>query len=200
MADYSIFTKCASDWEVTSYGDFGAYAGVGGKIAHMKFRSPILKTSMHTAFVMGGVGVGVEFKLSLFTQLMKAVENIWKSAKSAQAEKNYTKLICHRPFSLDDIDQANAGTAETAFVVAFGYAVGVVHASASSRGPCKGAFIFSIPASVDADYGLKMEAAASGGYFLGLNNKYGAMMADDRWEREKSRKASDPLIRPAGGF
>lgn len=47
----------ASDWETASYGDVGAFAGVGAKISHHAFHSPSLKLTVQTSFLQVGSGL-----------------------------------------------------------------------------------------------------------------------------------------------
>ena len=200
MRDLKKFRQLAADWKITSLGDFGAFAGYGAKIGHYRFYSPSIGIKMHTALILVGVGVGADIAPSFLSGLNSMFDNLTKAKDAAFSESNYAAVDCHRAFSLMDIDGAKASTVETALSIPFGYKTAFFHTSGSPLGPASGALIFSVPASVDPTYGLKAEAAATSGVFIGLDNYHYEAMAQDRQKREMSRRPSDPLVRPAGGF
>jgi len=194
MSDLSYFTKTASDWRITSYGDVGAYVGYGGKVSHMKFYSPSLNLRLNTVLLLVGIGAGVDVSPTFLKGANTALENFFKGKDSVNAESGYKTLACHKPFSLNDIDGATCGAIDTAASIPFGYKTGFFHASAN------GNLIFSVPAVVEPNFGFKLEAAAAAGRFFSLGNQYLAAMNEGRKQRELGRTPSSPLVRPAGGF
>lgn len=195
MTQYSYFSSTATDWKITGYGDVGGYLGYGGKLAHLKFFSPSLKLYLNAVHLQVGLGVGVDISPKFLQHANATYENFLKTKDAYYVESRYTPLICHRPFSLNDIDQARSGSIDTAVSIPFGYKTGFCHVSND-----QGALLFSIPASVDPCYGFKFEASMSGGIIYSLGNKYLAAINESRKNRELSRRPSDPLVRPAGGF
>jgi hypothetical protein len=200
MNNIASFSKTAMDWKITSYGDIGGFAGYGGKLAHFRFYSPSLNLKMHTILASAGVGVGLNVTPGFLSSVKNALERFFKAKGAATAESSYTALECHRPFSLNDIDGANAGAIDTALAITFGYKVGYCHCSGSKSGPAGGALIFSIPASVDPTFTITAEASSSAGIFISLDGSNLAQIDNSRREREFARRPSDPLVRPAGGF
>lgn len=192
-----IYGKKVNDWKITSLGDIGGFAGPGAKISHFRFYSPTLGKKANTVLIQVGFGVGGEVKLDLPKIVYSLYENLTKAKGAVTAEKNYTQLVCHIPFSLDDIDHANCGNIDTGIAIPFGYKSGFCHASSSD-----GRLMFSVPASVDPIFSVmvKMEASVSAGVFILLENRQYASMAASRREREFARTPSSPLVRPAGGF
>lgn len=188
------------DWKITSYGDIGGFAGYGGKLSHFRFYSQSLGLKMHTILVTVGVGVGVDVTPGFLSMAKNALERFFKVQGAVSAESNYTALECHKPFSLNDIDGANAGAIDTALAITFGYKVGYCHCSGNPLGPAGGALIFSIPASVDPTFTVTAEASSSAGVFVSLDGSHLAQINNSRREREFARRPSDPLVRPAGGF
>lgn len=195
MANQSYFTLTAADWKITGYGDVGGYLGYGGKVSHMKFHSPSLKLYLNAVHLQVGLGAGADISPKFLSQANTAYENFIKGRDAYNTESRYTPLICHRPFSLNDIDHARSGSIDTAVSIPFGYKTGFCHVSND-----KGLLLFSVPASVDACYGFKFEASMAGGIIFSLGNEYLAAINESRKNRELSRRPSDPLVRPAGGF
>lgn len=195
MADYSYFNLTATDWKITGYGDVGGYVGYGGKLSHLKFYSPSLKLYLNSVHLQIGIGVGVDISPKFLSKANTAYENFLKGKDAVTAEGKYTALVCHRPFSLNDIDQARSGAIDTALSIPFGYKTGFCHVSND-----RDQLIFSVPANVDPCYGFKAEASASSGIIYSLGNEYLMAINESRKQREMSRKASSPLVRPAGGF
>lgn len=195
MTSPSYFSSAASDWKITGYGDVGAYVGYGGKLAHLKFFSPSLKLYLNAVHLQVGFGAGVDISPKFLAPANSAYENFLKGKDAYYTESRYTSLICHRPFSLNDIDQARSGSIDTAVSIPFGYKTGFCHVSNDN-----GALLFSVPPSVDPCYGFKFEASMAGGIIFSLGNEYLAAINESRKNRELSRRASDPLVRPAGGF
>ena len=200
MTDLGSFSKTAMDWKITSYGDIGGYAGYGGKLSHFRFYSQSLNLKMHTILAVTGVGVGVDVTPGFLSMVKSGMERFFKVKGAVSAESSYAALDCHRPFSLNDIDGANAGAVDTALAITFGYKVGYLHCSGASSGPAGGALIFSVPPSVDPTFTITAEASASAGVFVALDGSNLAQIDNSRREREMSRRPSDPLVRPAGGF
>ncbi len=200
MTDLGQFSKTAMDWKITSYGDVGGYAGYGGKLSHFRFYSPSLKLKMHTILMVVGIGAGLDITPGFLSVAKNGIDRFFKIRGAASAESNYSALTCHRPFSLNDIDGANAGAIDTALAISFGYKVGYLHASGAKSGPAGGQIIFSVPPSVDPTFTITAEASASAGVFVAIGGAHLAEINQSRKERELSRRPSDPLVRPMGGY
>lgn len=130
----------------------------------------------------------------MFYSIMDALA---RANTAVKADKNYTALTCHVPFSIDDIDQARCSNIDTGLSIPFGYKSGFCHASSAS-----GQLLFSVPATVDPVFTLmvKAEASASAGVFMVFNNRQAAQMAEFRKQHELNRRPSEPPLRPMGGY
>jgi hypothetical protein len=171
-----------NDWQVTSYGDLGAFAGIGARVSHHKFYSPKLNKKVNTVFIEVGLGAGVDFKLPQIEKINNAI----KLYDAANAESGYKKLICHRAFSAADISGALGDCESGSLVLGDGCKMIRIAARGNGLGPAGKSLLFTLPvartpvpgtngqrtAAGEKGYGASVEASVTAGVFIKLSDDY----------------------------
>jgi hypothetical protein len=196
MQNFDYLTVQKADWEVTSYGDFGAYTGYGGTIRHMKFRSPKLGHGTHTIMLQVGFGAELEISAEILTFINSSVQNLIKAKDGATAESNYKKVKCMTAFSIADIIGSTVVSFSEAMAFGVGLKVGALRVD-SAGGPAGPGHLFTIPAAVENEFGFGAGMSAQGGVIIGVGLQYWDYNMQQKFERELRRKPTDPVIMDA---
>ncbi len=199
MSKFGYFTVCKADWQVTSYGDLGAYGGLGGSVKHMRFKSPSSGHGLHAILLQGGAGVEVQISCEILTFLNSTIQNMIKAKEGATAESNYKKLNCRKAFSIADIIGSIVTSFNESVTVGVGLKVGGLRVD-SSGGPAGPGLLFTIPAEVENDFGFGGGVSAQTGIIIGVGSQFYDYNMEQRFLRELNRRPTDPVIRDPGGF
>jgi hypothetical protein len=196
MEDYSYLTKLTDDWKITSYGDFGAFAGVGARCSHQKFYSAKLKKGVNTIFLEVGVGGGASAGIPEIDKIIAQINNLVKVKDARAAESSYKALTCHRAFSIVDIVGALGDCESGQLVLGDGPKYVRIAARGNGFGPAGSALLFTLPVTFlgEKTYGVAAEASVTSGVFLGVGTQFYNYNMQQRFQREKGRTPSSPVI------
>ncbi len=192
--DFSYMSKLTDDWKITSYGDLGAFAGIGGRCSHQKFYSPKLKKGANTIFLEVGVGGGASSKIPDLDTIISILNNLVKVKDGVTAESNYKDLTCHTSFSIADIIGALGDTESAQLVLGDGPKYTRISARGNGLGPAGSALLFTMPVTFlgEKTYGAAAEAAISGGIFFGIGMQFYNMNVQQKFQQEElNRKTTD---------
>lgn len=150
--------------------------------------------SLHTILLEAGGGAEFKIDISFIQNLDCLLSNGFKAKESATAESNYKNLLCLRAFSAWDIIGAKTAAAEASLNSIFGIKVSAITAFSN------GVPIFDISAEVSNTLGIGIGASFTAGIFVGFGGSASSPFTMERYRLEKSRKATDMVPKPAGGY
>ena len=111
------------------------------------------------------------------------VQNLIKGKDAAVSESNYKSVKCVRSFSIQDYIGSSCAGGETSLALGAGYKVGgLIVLNPHSGG------LFSIPAEVEACWGLGGGATTFHGIVIGIGTQFWDYNMQQRFLREKKRK------------